>query len=137
MATDNWIVNNLAGEEWGLIKRLIFDSATRQINYADVVVIQFWATLPVSPGTVLRFVTRGLRWVCLRHRLQLTGIRGTETAVGELYRWTCGRDLTNRVGDFSVRTCTNNQPERGCMPHGEDWTNTTLCGATQGQTGTE
>lgn len=39
MATDNWVVNNLAGEEWGLIKRLIFDSATRQINYADVVIV--------------------------------------------------------------------------------------------------
>lgn len=39
MAMDNWVVNNLAGEEWGLIKRLIFDSATRQINYADVVIV--------------------------------------------------------------------------------------------------
>lgn len=39
MATDNWIVSNLAGEEWGLIKRLILDSTTRQINFADVVVI--------------------------------------------------------------------------------------------------
>jgi hypothetical protein len=39
MGTDNWIVNNRAGEEWGLIKRLILDSATRQINFADVVVI--------------------------------------------------------------------------------------------------
>ena len=35
--TDKWIVNNLAGEEWGIIKRLIIDSTTRQISYADVV----------------------------------------------------------------------------------------------------
>lgn len=39
MATDNWIVNNLAGEEWGLVKRLIFDSAMKQISYADVVIV--------------------------------------------------------------------------------------------------
>ncbi len=39
MGTDNWIVNNRAGEEWGLIKRLILDSVTRQINYVDLVVI--------------------------------------------------------------------------------------------------
>ena len=40
MGSDNWIVSNRAGEEWGLITRLILDSVTRQINYADVVVIQ-------------------------------------------------------------------------------------------------
>ncbi len=37
MGTDKWIVNNVAGEEWGIIKRLILDSATRQISFADVV----------------------------------------------------------------------------------------------------
>ncbi|TXG84962.1 MAG: hypothetical protein E6R14_04735 [Thermomicrobiales bacterium] len=40
MGSDQWIVNNRAGEQWGLITRLILDTATRQINYADVVVIQ-------------------------------------------------------------------------------------------------
>jgi len=40
MGSDKWIVNNRAGEEWGLITRLILDSVTRQISYADVVVIQ-------------------------------------------------------------------------------------------------
>ena len=69
MATDNWIVNNLAGEEWGLIKRLIFDAATNQINL-QMSWLSILATLPVSHGTVLRFVTRGLRSVCRRHRLQ-------------------------------------------------------------------
>lgn len=39
MGADNWIVNNRAGEEWGLIKRLILDSVTRQINYVDLVLI--------------------------------------------------------------------------------------------------
>ena len=39
MGTDNWIVNNRAGEEWGLISALILDSVTRQINYVDLVVI--------------------------------------------------------------------------------------------------
>ncbi|MEK6802024.1 MAG: hypothetical protein AABZ34_05070 [Nitrospirota bacterium] len=40
MSSDHWIVSNRAGEEWGLIRRLIFDSVTRQISFADVVVIQ-------------------------------------------------------------------------------------------------
>ena len=39
MNADNWIVNDGAGKEWGVIKRLILDSATRQINFADVIVI--------------------------------------------------------------------------------------------------
>ncbi len=39
MGTDNWIVNNRAGEESGLIKRLILDAVTRQINYVDVVLL--------------------------------------------------------------------------------------------------
>ncbi len=40
MGSDQWIVSNRAGEEWGLITRLVLDTVTRQINYADVVVIQ-------------------------------------------------------------------------------------------------
>ncbi len=39
MGTQNWIVKNAGGREWGLIKRLVIDSGTRQINFADVVVI--------------------------------------------------------------------------------------------------
>jgi hypothetical protein len=37
MSTENWIVNSLGGEEWGFIKRLIINSATRQISHADVI----------------------------------------------------------------------------------------------------
>jgi PRC-barrel domain len=37
MGTENWIVKKSSGEEWGLIKRLIIDSATKQISYADVI----------------------------------------------------------------------------------------------------
>ncbi|MGQ0810611.1 MAG: hypothetical protein ACT4OO_05225 [Nitrospiraceae bacterium] len=37
MSTENWIVKTLGGEEWGFIKRLIIDSATRQISHADVI----------------------------------------------------------------------------------------------------
>ena len=40
MGSDQWIVSNRAGEEWGLITRLVLDTVTRQINYADVIVIQ-------------------------------------------------------------------------------------------------
>ncbi|MER3423100.1 MAG: hypothetical protein C4293_07585 [Nitrospiraceae bacterium] len=37
MGVEHWIVKKPSGEEWGLIKRLIIDPATRQITYADVV----------------------------------------------------------------------------------------------------
>ena len=40
MGSDKWIVNNRAGGRVGLITRLILNSVTRQIGYADVVVIQ-------------------------------------------------------------------------------------------------
>jgi hypothetical protein len=39
MGTQNWIVKNGGGTDWGLIKRLVINSGTRQINYADVFVI--------------------------------------------------------------------------------------------------
>lgn len=37
MSAESWIVKTLAGEEWGFVKRLILDSVTRQISYADVI----------------------------------------------------------------------------------------------------
>jgi hypothetical protein len=37
MGAEQWIVKTLTGEEWGLIKRLIFDAASRQISHADVI----------------------------------------------------------------------------------------------------
>lgn len=37
MGTETWIVRGHEGNEWGLIKRLILDSTTKQISYADVV----------------------------------------------------------------------------------------------------
>lgn len=37
MGFEHWIVKTPSGEEWGLLKRLIIDSATRQISYADVI----------------------------------------------------------------------------------------------------
>jgi len=39
MAAQDWIVKNGGGSDWGLIKRLVINSGTRQINYADVFVI--------------------------------------------------------------------------------------------------
>lgn len=39
MGAQNWIVKNGGGHEWGLIRRLVINSDTRQINYADVFVI--------------------------------------------------------------------------------------------------
>lgn len=37
MSAEHWIVRRSGGEEWGIIKRLIIDSTTRQITYADVI----------------------------------------------------------------------------------------------------
>lgn len=37
MGAEHWIVRKPSGEEWGIIKRLIIDSTTRQITYADVI----------------------------------------------------------------------------------------------------
>jgi hypothetical protein len=37
MGAEHWIVRTPSGEEWGIIKRLIIDSTTRQIAYADVI----------------------------------------------------------------------------------------------------
>jgi hypothetical protein len=39
MGAQNWIVKNGGGTDWGLIKRLVINPGTRQINYADVFVI--------------------------------------------------------------------------------------------------
>lgn len=39
MGAQNWIVKNGGGHEWGLIRRLVIDSGTQQINFADVFVI--------------------------------------------------------------------------------------------------
>ena len=72
MGAQHWIVKNGGGHEWGLIKRLVINSGTRQINYADVFVIHT-GHIAVFLGTALTSVTRGLPCVCLRHRLWPVG----------------------------------------------------------------
>jgi hypothetical protein len=37
MGGEHWIVRKPSGEEWGIIKRLIIDSTTKQIKCADVI----------------------------------------------------------------------------------------------------
>lgn len=37
MGVEHWIVRKPSGEEWGIIKRLIIDSTTKQITFADVI----------------------------------------------------------------------------------------------------
>lgn len=39
MSAQNWVVKNGGGIDWGLIKRLVINSATRQIHYVDIFVI--------------------------------------------------------------------------------------------------
>ncbi|WP_447986201.1 hypothetical protein [Nitrospira sp. Nam74] len=40
MNTDNWIVKKAGGEEFGSIRKLIIDSNTRELSYADVMLAQ-------------------------------------------------------------------------------------------------
>jgi hypothetical protein len=40
MDVQQWMVKKPGGEEWGLIKRLIIDSSTRQISFADVSLVE-------------------------------------------------------------------------------------------------
>lgn len=83
MATDNWIVNNLAGEEWGLIKRLIFDAATNQINYADVVVINSGHVARL-PWDSFEIRNEGITLGMPEAQVTTTGMTGTETTVGDI-----------------------------------------------------
>ncbi|HNA28351.1 MAG TPA: hypothetical protein PLI01_16205 [Nitrospira sp.] len=73
MGRDKWIVNNRAGEEWGLITRLILNSVTRQISYADVVVIQ--------TGHVARIPWDGFE---IREQGIILGMPETQVAVGNM-----------------------------------------------------
>ena len=38
MRSEHWIVSKPSGEEWGIIKRLIINSTTKQITHADMIV---------------------------------------------------------------------------------------------------
>jgi hypothetical protein len=60
MGAEHWVVKNQNGEEWGLIKRLIIESATKQISYADVILMETgrlirisWDTLLVQTGGIM------------------------------------------------------------------------------------
>jgi hypothetical protein len=53
MGAENWILKTQNGEEWGLIKRLIIDSATRQISYADVIVMETGRLVRIPWDSVL------------------------------------------------------------------------------------
>jgi hypothetical protein len=66
MSAANWIVKNQKGEEWGLIRRLIIESATRQISYADVILMDTgrlvripWDTLLVRTGGIMLSTPEG------------------------------------------------------------------------------
>ncbi|GKS58346.1 hypothetical protein YTPLAS18_18730 [Nitrospira sp.] len=39
MNTPTWIVKTGVGEDWGLIRRLIIGSKTKQIHYVDIVIV--------------------------------------------------------------------------------------------------
>lgn len=83
MGTHNWIVKNGGGHEWGLIKRLVINPGTRQINYADVFVIH--------SGHIVRFPwdsfeirKEGIRLRMSEAQVVANGIRTSEAVGGEI-----------------------------------------------------
>ena len=83
MGTDNWIVNNREGEEWGLIKRLILDSVTRQINYVDVVVIHTGHVARI-PWDNFEIGHKGITLGMCEAQVAANGTRTSEATDGEV-----------------------------------------------------
>lgn len=83
MGTDSWVVNNREGEEWGLIKRLILDSATRQINYVDVVVIHTGHVARI-PWDNFEIGNEGITLGMSEAQAVANGIRSSEAVGGEV-----------------------------------------------------
>lgn len=83
MGTQNWIVKNEGGSDWGLIKRLVLSSGTRQINYADVFVIHTGHIARV-PWDSFEIRNEGITLRISEAQVAVKGISASETAVGEV-----------------------------------------------------
>jgi hypothetical protein len=78
MGTQNWIVKNGGGSDWGLIKRLVINSGTRQINYADVFIIHTRHIARI-PWDSFDICSEGIRLRIPEAQATNSGIRVTET----------------------------------------------------------
>jgi len=84
MNTENWIVQTLSGDEWGYVKRLIINSVTRQISYADVIV--------ASSGRLIR-----IPWEDIEVRNEGIKLRVSEGEVQTGARKPSGHNLAKTV----------------------------------------
>ncbi len=82
MGTQNWIVKNGRGNEWGLIKRLVINSGTRQIHYADVVVIRSGYIARI-PWDSFEIRNEGITLRISEAQVADSGARAVEVTTGE------------------------------------------------------
>lgn len=83
MGTQNWIVKNGGGIEWGLIKRLVLNSGTRQINFADVFVIHTGHIARI-PWDNFEIGSEGITLGMPDAQVAANGIGPSEAAEGEV-----------------------------------------------------
>ncbi len=83
MGAQNWIVKNGGGHEWGLIRRLVINSGTRQINYADVFVINMGHIARI-PWDSFEIRNEGITLRMSEAQVVASGINAAEVASGEV-----------------------------------------------------
>ena len=83
MVAQNWIIKNGGGRDWGLIKRLVIDSGTRQINYADVFVIHTGHIARI-PWDSFEICNEVIRLRIPEAHITAQGIPSSETATGDV-----------------------------------------------------
>lgn len=83
MGAQNWIVKNGGGHEWGLIRRLVIDSGTRQINFADVFVINLGHITRI-PWDSFEIRNEGITLRMSEAQVVTSGISACETANSEI-----------------------------------------------------
>ena len=83
MGAQDWIVKNGGGSDWGLIKRLVINSGTKQINYADVFVIHT-GHLARIPWDSFDVRNEGITLRVSEAQVAANGMTASETAAGEV-----------------------------------------------------
>lgn len=83
MGTQSWIVKNGGGVEWGLIKRLVLNSGTRQINYADVCIIHSGHIARI-PWDNFKIGKEGITLAMSETQVAANGVGASESPGGEV-----------------------------------------------------
>jgi len=82
MSTENWVVKTSGGEEWGFVKRLILDSVTKQISFADVILSGTGRLIRI-PWESFEVKTDGIRLGIPEGQVQVDLARSNGLAVAE------------------------------------------------------